>query len=516
MTTRYLLAVLVSMLGASACWDPSTYADEFLNGQTIEFPKSNSSNKISAYAEIDGKADVFAHYCAGAIYQKSDRTEEALVEFNSALAIEPDSSFVLLRVGMIQLSQKKFSEARKSLTKAVEVDPSLHHAYTLLASVYYTEGDVEAAIGQYEMAIKADPEKVSPYLALGELYIREKRERDAIQVYEDLVKLKPDVPLIWFKLGILYSKEGKMQEAVDIFRKAIVLKPDLIEARLGLAVTLELMKDRAGAIAEYEDILKINPLDINIYRRLARLYQEEGLGEESVRLHEVLIELDPQNENNYLALGYVYLKMENPAEAIETLKRAQARGLGSVELFYLLGVAHSYSAQEDRALAAFLNALALGGQGDLLHFRIGASLEQLGRIDEAAEHFRKAIELNPKNAEAYNYLGYMFVDRGIQLGEAIVMIQKALEIEPQNGAYVDSLGWAYFKQGRFSEALTEMERAVQYLGDDPTVREHLADVYWANSMHKEAIAAWELSLALNPDSKALTEKLEKARREIRK
>ena len=98
------------------------------------------------------------------------------------------------------------------------------------------------------------------------------------------------------------------------------------------------------------------------------------------------------------------------------------------------------------------------------YFNYGATAEQAGLVDKAATLLKKSIELDPsKAAQAYNYLGYMWVDRNLNLDEAGSMIRKALEIEPENGAFLDSLGWFYFKKGDFARALTELLHAADLI-----------------------------------------------------
>jgi tetratricopeptide (TPR) repeat protein len=90
-----------------------------------------------------------------------------------------------------------------------------------------------------------------------------------------------------------------------------------------------------------------------------------------------------------------------------------------------------------------------------------------------------------------NYLGYMLADRGVKLDEALIMIKKAVELEPANGAYLDSLGWAYFKLGKFELAEDNLIKASQHIGTDPTVQEHLGDLYQKTGRLKLAAAHWE-------------------------
>jgi Tfp pilus assembly protein PilF len=123
----------------------------------------------------------------------------------------------------------------------------------------------------------------------------------------------------------------------------------------------------------------------------------------------------------------------------------------------------------------------------------GAMLERQKKIEAADAQFRKVLELNPDNPGALNYLGYMLVDHGMRVDEATQMIKKALDSDPENSAYLDSLGWAYYQQGKLSEAETLLVRALDR-GKDPTVHDHLADVYMKLGKIKEAINQWQASL----------------------
>jgi Flp pilus assembly protein TadD len=92
-------------------------------------------------------------------------------------------------------------------------------------------------------------------------------------------------------------------------------------------------------------------------------------------------------------------------------------------------------------------------------------------------HMQKAIELNSSNAAALNYLGYTWAEQGIRLDEAENLIRRALAVDPNEGFYVDSLGWVYYQRGDYVKAVENLEHAVELVGDDPTVIEHLGDAY---------------------------------------
>ena len=130
-----------------------------------------------------------------------------------------------------------------------------------------------------------------------------------------------------------------------------------------------------------------------------------------------------------------------------------------------------------------------------LLFLRGELAERQKHFEPAEQFFRQVLDLDPANAMTLNYLGYMLADKGVRLPEALKMIRKAVELEPVNGAYLDSLGWVYFKMGEYELAEDNLRQAVERDQTDPTVHEHLGDLYEKTGRIRLAAAQWELSLA---------------------
>lgn len=91
-----------------------------------------------------------------------------------------------------------------------------------------------------------------------------------------------------------------------------------------------------------------------------------------------------------------------------------------------------------------------------MFFQRGIAYERLKKWDQAEPNFRKALELNPQQPQVLNYLGYSWVDMNRNLQEGLEMIKKAVELKPDDGYIVDSLGWAYYRLGRYDEAVEEL------------------------------------------------------------
>src|SRR5580704_13278852 len=132
---------------------------------------------------------------------------------------------------------------------------------------------------------------------------------------------------------------------------------------------------------------------------------------------------------------------------------------------------------------------------EYVYFLRGSSLERQKKYDQAEEMFRKVLAGDPQNSMTLNYLGYMLADRGVKLEEALGMIKRAVDLDPSNGAYLDSLACAYFKLGKYEPAEDSLINASQRIGTDPTVQDHLGDLYQKTGRLKLAAAHWERAIS---------------------
>ena len=153
---------------------------------------------------------------------------------------------------------------------------------------------------------------------------------------------------------------------------------------------------------------------------------------------------------------------------------------------------------------------------DTYKFYLASALHRSGRTAEAVRILEGLATKGTDLAEAYNYLGYIYVEDNKDLDRAIELVQKALLLDPQNGAYLDSLGWAYYKKGMLDEALEALSMAAGEMPDDAVIRDHLGDVYAARGQLQEAEGEWQLSLELDPGSRDVKKKLEKVRNTLKR
>ena len=144
----------------------------------------------------------------------------------------------------------------------------------------------------------------------------------------------------------------------------------------------------------------------------------------------------------------------------------------------------------------------------LFYFR-GICHERSKNWPAAEADLRKALELFPEQSHVLNYLGYSWVDQGINLDEGMSMIKRSVAQRPDDGYIVDSLGWAYYRIGNYEEATKHLERAIELKPEDPTINDHLGDAYWRVGRKLEATFQWAHARDLKPEPEELPKILEK-------
>ncbi|MGH6817114.1 MAG: tetratricopeptide repeat protein, partial [Hyphomicrobiaceae bacterium] len=175
-------------------------------------------------------------------------------------------------------------------------------------------------------------------------------------------------------------------------------------------------------------------------------------------------------------------RIGNPAAGVAKLKTLTDRGSQDADAWTALGDLLRSSDRYSEAVGAYDKAIGVLKADDRrlvqAYYARGVSLERSDRWQEAERDFRQALKMNPERADVLNYLGYTWVDKGVNLQEAVSMLEKARALRPLDGNIADSVGWAYYKLGRYQEAARTLEEAVQLAPAAADINDHLGDAYW--------------------------------------
>jgi tetratricopeptide (TPR) repeat protein len=285
---------------------------------------------------------------------------------------------------------------------------------------------------------------------------------------------------VFYGIGDALAGEGGLDMGIVFLQFALNLKPDFPLANVALAEAYEGAKKYDAEIAAFDKIPESSPLWINVQIQKAFALNSLEKVDESKALLETLIARDPKDMRPLDALGNILRAHERYEEARDYYSRA----LDLVET----------PSKENWAL----------------YYSRGVCNERLKDWPAAEADFKQALELSPDESLILNYLGYSWVDQGLNLKQAMDYIRKAVKLKPDDGYYVDSLGWAYFRLGNLPEAVEQLERAVELRPDDPIINDHLGDAYWRVGRKLEAKYQWEQAMTLEPEpeqAEKLTKKI---------
>lgn len=271
------------------------------------------------------------------------------------------------------------------------------------------------------------------------------------------------------QIGALLAREGGEEQAIAYFRLALYLDPAATLPLLSLADIYERRKNHALATAVYERVSADSPMRPYAVMQRARNLDAMDKADEARTLLDELIARQPDNVEAIKTLGDLLRSREKFAEAAEVYTRA-------VNLLGTVGEQH----------------------WTLLYYR-GIAYERAKRWPPAEADFKAALALVPDQPYVLNYLGYSWIDQGVNLHEAMEMIRRAVELRPDDGYIVDSLGWAHYRLGEFEQAVEELERAIELKPEDPIINDHLGDAYWRVGRRLEARFQWAHALVFDPE-----------------
>ena len=206
----------------------------------------------------------------------------------------------------------------------------------------------------------------------------------------------------------------------------------------------------------------------------------------------------------------IYLETESFEQARTLLDKEIAAWPENRRLHHLMGDIYRRERRCDDALIAYDEAERRGDTSAALYRSRGVCYAEIERIELAERYLQEAINLNPNDASALNYLGYIWADEGRNLNQALSYIENAVRLRPDSGYYADSLGWVYYRMNRLEDSVLWLEKAFQLAPEDFVISEHLADAYWRVGRRHEARYKWQYALDLADKAEAeerITKKL---------
>ena len=503
-----------------------------------------------------GEPELVAHIAEMALHYRG--LEAAVGLLDEAIKAHPGQPEPY--VNFTQFALTHADEQNGLLARAAQVAeaavtrfPSSATAHENAVRLHLAQERRDAAMLALDRAAKQDVADPRYWLDLGRLALEVWPLADGEQRAAHLAKVNPFYEKAAQRAQAAKDEDAELR-AADYFLfsaqiekatalcEAVVRRSGSLDARKRLVRLYDAQERPADSFKALEDLVKAFPNDVEHRRLLATHHIQRGLNAaraskvaeaaaenlKAVDHLEAALQAGGGDLNDYLQISNLLRFSQQPERYEQFTARAQQLHPAEPRIHYQRAQALGQLKDYTGAANAYAQAAKLAATrapeilDDQFHFSWGIALERSGRLDEAAQQFQKSIDLTPaedpqRAASVMNYLGYMWLEQNRQLDAAGTLIRKANELEPDNAAFVDSLGWLHFKQGRYQEALTELQRSETLLRKeqpdpepgDAEILDHIAQTYDKLGQRDKALEYWKRALDVKPEVEAIRQRAEK-------
>jgi len=480
------------------------------------------------------------HLLLGRLYRLNNDLQKAENELKIAVKLDPDSEEAVTTLSLLYSDEGDTTHALQVLSSVPDKGRSAK-LYAALGATYEQRKDFKNAIDAYKHAIQLDRDNLDAIRGLAENLLNDGQIDAALDQYKVIADANPEDAQTYLRISEIYRRQGKYDQALESLKKAEAMVPDALEVPYNVAVVYEAQARYDEAVKILQDLLKKTEKADNNYsqadrnnraifiERLGMVYRDQENYPAAIETFRKMIPLGDENaRTGYQDVIDTYREAKQWPEATATAKEAVQKLPDDRELRMVLDAQLADTGNPEKPLAD-VRSLLKGKPEDrevylrlsimytrlhrwsdaedclskaeqlstkpedkeYVYFLRGSTYEREKKYDAAEAEFRKVLAANPQSAATLNYLGYMNADRDVRLEESLNYIKLAVSLEPTNGAYLDSLGWAYFRLGKYDLAEENLTKASLRMGSDPTVQDHLGDLYQKTGRLKLAAAHWE-------------------------
>ena len=483
------------------------------------------------------------HLLLGRLYGLNNDLQKAEAEYKLAVKLQPDSEEAVTTLALLYNQEGDSARAAQTLSTIPDAARSAK-LYAALGATYEQQKNYTKAIEAYRKAITLDRDNLDAIRGLAQNLMFDGQTSAALEQYKIIADTNPEDAEAFISMAEIYRKTGKFDLALDNLKKAQSMVQDSLEVPYNIAAVYQSQGRYDDAIPVLQDLLKKSEKPESSYsqseknnravflERLGTVYRDNGNNQLAIETFRKMLTLGADNEERgYQQLIDTEREAKQWQQATEVAKEATEklpndRGLRMVyaaqladqgqsdsalqqvrsllkgtpddrEVYVTLGQMYSRLKRWPEAEESLAKAEQLSTKSEdqeYVQFLTGSMYERQKKNDKAEEVFRKILAGDPQNAMTLNYLGYMLADRGVKLDEALGFIKKAVDLDPANSAYLDSLGWAYYRLGKYDQAEDSLTKASQHMGADPTVQQHLGDLYQKTGRLKLAVTHWERAI----------------------
>ena len=449
------------------------------------------------------------------------------------LQVDKNDRIARLVLGVRALKQKQYPVARRELAQSIR-GPITDLAATLLSAwTMANPSEAKRATESIDKLAGADWYAIFKDLHAALILDVAGQKKEAAKHFERSYKLDPTALRVVQSYGSFLSRQGNSADALRVFatfEEALPRHPLVVEAtsELNAGKKLPLMVDtpQAGAaevlyglgaaLGRGGEDLGLIYLQLSLYfapshplalLSLGDLYEAMKKPELANKAYERVLLGSPLHPYAQVQFALNLDALDRTDEAKASLEKLIAANPGDLDAIMALGNVLRGRKQFAECADVYSKGVDTISKPEksnwVIYYFRGICFERAKQWAKAEADLKTSLELFPDQPHVLNYLGYSWIDQGVNLDDGMRMIKRSVEQRADDGYIVDSLGWAYYRLGNMEEAVKQLEQAIELKPEDPTTNDHLGDAYWRVGRVLEARFQWSHARDLKPEPEDL-------------
>lgn len=353
------------------------------------------------YKNMSDDFSVFAYNTVGKFLEKLKMYPNAENLYKQAVAVTSHNEIFYHKMGDIALKNKETELSVDCYRKVLEANPLNREVLIKLATVmqtYFPE-NTDEAIDCYEKLLEFNIDTAQIYYELGHLYLRKEDKINSISAFKLATENDSENPFYNNSLAYAYSKAELYDDAIEHYKKAISMNPDpewtsIVCQALG-TIYAEINGNIDAAVSTYQAGMILDPKNYDLYLSLGDVYMASYDLDNAIRTYCDAIMLNPEDYRGYSKAGIALWEKDYLEEALVSFHKSidlnpnNEYAQNNLGILYLDGLGDA-----EEALEYFEEAVELNPNYTLAYFNAGRASQAMGFINDAANYYQMAIDLN--------------------------------------------------------------------------------------------------------------------------
>jgi len=449
--------------------------------------------------------EAIRRYLSARLFEQSGRLAEALGEYYRALAFEPQSADLLVRISQICAQLGDPARSLEFADRALVHDPDDWRALWLRGAALFSTNRAEEALPPLERACELDSTQLEVLRTTARVAESLQRPEAAERAWRRIVWVDDEDGEAWFQIAASEARRGDLKAAEVSLARASELNP----VRPGLLFLQGWVKENLGrpdeAITLYREHLSVHVDDIGTRRRLVGLYMRAQRYPEAYEEAKRVAKADPTDPEALQVLADLAFRTKHDSEGDRAISQLRALNPGDPEntARAVVVLARNDRGREAARMADRWAADHPGHPaGTMLAVRAWTAA---GQPDSAVARARRAVAADPDSTEPRRLLARSLMEAK-RFDEASREYAKLVEKYPREPGFLLDLGGSLERGGDVNGAIDAGRRALRIAPEWPPALNFLGYVLADHNRElKESLRLIEKAIARDPDNGAFVD-----------